>query len=545
MSRKKGKSREKSAKIGTDDASRKRALPNYVLAFLLGAVPTVGAFFPFDMDSSAGSRQRSSSVGVVSKTYSIAGKRNVNQLLALPEGELEKVDILELNLATACEIPGLEKLDYGHYRRMVDKWTAQFAQWLPTVEKEIFQPSPDKWRNDINFLRSGLLCLYPTQEVGVWYVEKYSKDQKQGKMCRYADSGALFLHGLIETKRRTCASMPNLHITIGRRMGWPVSSACLHSHYICRYDDGKVHYNIEGTYTGPGFVCDSDEEYMKANSLSKRAKASGSDFRSLSAREILGAFISARARHYRDTNRPGLADRDYAESRALFPKHRYVYVESIRPLTRGLRTQHADGPNLYQYVGSNPINYADPSGLFRKYVCCNQNQINKIKQDEARALQQIQALQAQINAAIAADKGQYPALIGSALKKSVIYLDTAADVIRNKDVKCEPQGALKPCNAGAIAWQKWIFARTVHLCPIYLGPRYGPNFRASTLVHEGTHFAGTLDVRYFTHHQEWPHKVGLTGWHDIASTYDTWILCGFCIPGHNCVGRPSRVNENR
>ncbi|MFW6132514.1 MAG: hypothetical protein ACOC8F_01360, partial [Planctomycetota bacterium] len=183
--------------------------------------------------------------------------------------------------------------------------------------------------------------------------------------------------------------------------------------------------------------------------------------------------------------------------------------------------QYADGMNLYQYVGSNPTGFVDPSGLFRKYICCNQNLINTIKQDEARALQQIQALQAQLNAAIAADQGQYPAFTGSALRKSVSYLNTAAGVIRNKDVKCEPAGASRQCKAGAIAWQKWIFAQTVHLCPTYFGGRYGPIFRASTLVHEGTHFAGTLDVRYFTHHREWPHRVGLTGWHDIASTYDT------------------------
>ena len=274
----------------------------------------------------------------------------------------------------------------------------------------------------------------------------------------------------------------------------------------------------------------------------KKALALGA----LAAAVLLSLPSSAQAGYYAGTNVYHIDPYKYAAIKPPIstPRtHRNVYT--ISPPERRLRTQYADGPNLYQYVGSNPINYADPSGLFRKYVCCNQNQINKIKQDEARALQQIQALQAQINAAIAADKGQYPAFTGSALKKSVIYLDTAADVIRNKDVKCEPQGASKLCNAGAIAWQKWIFARTVHLCPIYFGPRYGPNFRASTLVHEGTHFAGTLDVRYFTHHQEWPHKVGLTGWHDIASTYDTWILCGFCIPGHNCVGRPSRVNKNQ
>ena len=97
---------------------------------------------------------------------------------------------------------------------------------------------------------------------------------------------------------------------------------------------------------------------------------------------------------------------------------------------------------------------------------------------------------------------------------------------------------------GAVAWVAWIFGRTVHLCPQYFGGRYGPNTRSAILVHEGTHTGGTLDVAYFWQNNVWPHRVGLTGWQDIASTYDTWILAGFCIPDHNCAGKPN-VNPSR
>ena len=200
---------------------------------------------------------------------------------------------------------------------------------MPAAEVN-FHKSPRKWRNDINFFRLGMLATYLTRECGIRYDEKYSQEQKQGKVSRYTEPGALLLHGLIDTKRGTCANMPVLHVAIGRRLGWPVSLAAVGPHYVCRYDDGKVHYNIEATYTGPGFVSDSDEEYMKNDHLPRRAKTSGSDFRSLTAREMLGVFISARARYYRDTNRFGKADCDYALARVLYPNHRYAYVESIR-----------------------------------------------------------------------------------------------------------------------------------------------------------------------------------------------------------------------
>lgn len=210
----------------------------------------------------------------------------------------------------------------------------------------------------------------------------------------------------------------------------------------------------------------------------------------------------------------------------------------------GLNNQYEDGMNLYQYVGSNPVVYVDPSGLFKQYACCNQNQINQIKQDEARALNQINALKAQINAAIAADNGQYPAFTASALKTSLGYLDAASNVIQNYDAKCEPPGASQTCNNGAVAWVNWIFAQQVHLCPFYFNGGWGPNTRSATLVHEGTHVHGSLDLKYFWQNNVWPSTVGLTGWQDIASTYDTWILGGFCIPGHNCAGAPNVNSAN-
>ncbi|GEM_PF-2138392 len=197
---------------------------------------------------------------------------------------------------------------------------------------------------------------------------------------------------------------------------------------------------------------------------------------------------------------------------------------------------HPDGPNLYQYVSSNPSKYVDPSGLFKEYICCTPKQINTIKGDEARALQQVQALRGQINAAIAADQGQYPAFTGLAMQKSLRYLDAATNVIQNFKVKCEPKDASPQCKKGVPCWVAWIFGQTVHLCPPDYSTYFdrGPNNRASLLVHEGTHIGGSLDITHFLPRGERPHHVCLFGWQDIASTYDTWILYGFCIPGHDC-----------
>ena len=194
-----------------------------------------------------------------------AGWRSVAQLIALSDTELEKTDIVEMNIAVAREIPGLEKLDYAAYRKIVDGWTDQFRRWLPTVE-HAFRQAPEKYKNDINFFRIGMLAQFLDQHVGVAYVARQKTDQKRGvEEVLYTDPGHLLLHGLIDTKRGTCATMPALHVAIGRRMGWPVALACAKSHYVCRYDDGKTVYNIESTDTGRGgFAAGSDKDYIEA-----------------------------------------------------------------------------------------------------------------------------------------------------------------------------------------------------------------------------------------------------------------------------------------
>jgi Transglutaminase-like superfamily len=293
-------------------------------------------------------------VGLIySKTYEFAANlshssslalkdsnRGVEQFIALTDSDLENVDLLEMNIAVAKGIPGLEKLDYNHYRQIIDGWTDQFRRWLPTVEYA-FHQSPKEYKNDINFFRLGMLAQFLDQKIGVHYVEEQKQVQLEAKArgkkaeIKYTNPRDLLIYGLIDAKQGTCVTMPTLHVIIGRRMGWPVGLACIGSHYICRYDDGKVIYNIEATDTGRGgFAASSDKEYLDKHELSKKAVDSGSDLRKLTAREMLSVFLSARARHFADTDRLELADRDYALSRVLYPFHRQAYMESVNPFMK-------------------------------------------------------------------------------------------------------------------------------------------------------------------------------------------------------------------
>jgi len=224
MSRKNRKLRGRSASASQSPPA-KTSWPcsrGYLLAFACGILLVSVVFLALPH---AGYLSRESATGSAANID--AGNRTVAQLVALSDAELEKVDILEMNVAVAMEIPGLENLDYGHYRRIVDGWTEQFARWLPEAERGGFYPAPEKYKNNINFFRLGMLTQFLDQTVGVAYVEDQKQVQleahKEGHKAEiaYTDPGHLLLHGLIDTKRGTCGTMPALHVAIGRRLGWP------------------------------------------------------------------------------------------------------------------------------------------------------------------------------------------------------------------------------------------------------------------------------------------------------------------------------------
>ncbi len=303
-----------------------RLLSRGLLVLLVGAVAILAyfAFFP-------------RTVPAIASLNSNIGHRTVAQLMALSDAELEKADIVEMNIAVAKEIPGLEKLEYEHYRQIVDAWTEQFIRWLPTVEYG-FQENPAKYKNDAHFFHLGMLAQFLGQNVGIAYIEEQKQaqiaDRKAGRRTEilYTDPGQLLLHGLIDTKRGTCGTMPTLHVAIARRLGWPVALACANSHFVSRYDDGKVVYNIEMTYTEGGFSEGSDRLYMQNEGVTRKAIACGSDLRKLSAREMLALAIAARARHYNDIGKLDLAARDYALAFTQMPNNRKVYIGLVANL---------------------------------------------------------------------------------------------------------------------------------------------------------------------------------------------------------------------
>ena len=193
----------------------REALLNHLLALAFGLV-IAGGVALLVTKGSAGAKNLTSPG---QSSLGVEGNRTVAQLMALSDTELERVDIVEMNVPVAWEIPGLDNLDYEKYRRIVDGWTDQFRAWLSTVE-HAFRQDQGKYYNDMNFLRPGMLAEFLDQSIAATYVEKqkqaqidaHKTDRKADVAC--TDPRHVLLHGAISQRKETIAGCPRGGATV-------------------------------------------------------------------------------------------------------------------------------------------------------------------------------------------------------------------------------------------------------------------------------------------------------------------------------------------
>ena len=251
------------------------------------------------------------------------------RLASLPERELVQVDPLVVNLLVAKKIPLLADLDVLQYQRQVNELAEDFRYRYLSYWEESFRREPECYRNDVRFFQVGLIGQFLQQEVGI----RYLPEQRGLEQVRYINPSDLFLNGVLDTYQGTCGNMAALALAIGWRMGWAVSLACVHSHYVLRHDDGQFVFNIELTAElSGGFSAPEDRHLIEDYDLPGQAMACGSDLKALTARERLGVFVWQRARHYRDLASESLdrqwlinAESDLMLSRYLFPNYRQTH----------------------------------------------------------------------------------------------------------------------------------------------------------------------------------------------------------------------------
>ena len=235
-----------------------------------------------------------------------------------------------------------------------------------------------------------------------------------------------------------------------------------------------------------------------------------------------------------------------AETGLLYYGYRYYDPNSGRWLSRDPMFEitgempeiESGGPNLYATAGNDTINRVDVHGLFAEIKDCDCCQEKALKAHFNKSLTQITDLKAKIQAAINADAktvAKYPKKTIDRLKHALDVLTKTAAKLPKMKAKCDTK------NGNAIATTA-PFGNTITFHAGYWN--WVDELQAATIVHEGTHgTVGTSDGRYWWQNGVYPDTGGhgitgggitFNGYAGIASTYDTWIIGGFCVPGYNC-----------
>lgn len=225
------------------------------------------------------------------------------------------VDIAEMNLLCAQDLPGAQNIDVKKCLNDLDKW----ASWTKhETDRHLYrlQTSPGQYHNSEAHFR---VCLL-TQVLGEDYRIRYNKELvKSGTMADvsslrfFQDYCDLFIHGLLSAKRSgSCSSMPVLVTAVGRRLGYPMKLVCSKAHLFCRWDDGKDKVNVESQ--GEGFNNYPDDYYLKwPFPLTSKEIQNGFYLKSLTPAEELAVFLELRGMCF-------LQNKQYDEAILAFEK---------------------------------------------------------------------------------------------------------------------------------------------------------------------------------------------------------------------------------
>jgi hypothetical protein len=241
--------------------------------------------------------------------------KSLDELLKMSPEQLAAIDIAEMNLLCATGLPGAEKLDIAKCLARLDEWAERVRE---VTGRHLYRAHDPRWaehyKHSENWLRVEFLAQVLQEDCGVHYNMQRIRD------IDFGNSKDLLIHGMIDDPNGgTCASMPVLHVAVGRRLVYPLRLVLTKGHVFCRWDDGKERFNIESTGEG-GTDSYPDEHYktwpMKWTEAEKKADCY---LISLTPAEELACFLGSRGHCLLENGRITQARYTYAIARRLAP----------------------------------------------------------------------------------------------------------------------------------------------------------------------------------------------------------------------------------
>lgn len=216
---------------------------------------------------------------------------------ALPEEELAKTNLCFLNLVCSLGLPGSEGIDLHEAIKTLEIWAQIVERWTTTARIEYFLKDPAQFQNSEAFFRCVSLIIALQRHCNVRYDER--------KIGLGPDApfefDDYFVRGVLAGDKGTCATLPIIYATIGRRLGYPIKLVCAKRHLFCRWDDptSGTRINIEGA--SEGFNSYEDQHYLSWPAPIRLDEETRFGYlQSLTPSEELALFISSRAAFLED-----------------------------------------------------------------------------------------------------------------------------------------------------------------------------------------------------------------------------------------------------
>jgi hypothetical protein len=155
------------------------------------------------------------------------------ELAPLSDEELGHYDIAAVNLACAAGLPGAEAIDVEDCLRWLDAATDLVRRWTEAGLDEFFQPSPAEFKNSEAYFRVLALASVLQRHCGV----RFDASKIGAGPEVPFEFHEQFIHGVVQGPGGTCATLPVVYASIGRRLGYPIRLACAKRHLFARWDD--------------------------------------------------------------------------------------------------------------------------------------------------------------------------------------------------------------------------------------------------------------------------------------------------------------------
>ena len=217
--------------------------------------------------------------------------RTMKELMEIPGGDWERVDIGPMNLICARAADGAERIDVERMVKVLDEW-AEMAKTAEERYRKSFEAHPERYDNSYAKYRAVNLALTIKEDFRCRYQKAHIRsgamtDFTSPRFFRNPDD--VFVSGLLRHRLGTCSSFPVLLVALGRRLGYPLYLKLTGGHMFCCWDDGKERFNLETN--GDAVDTPSDAYYLKEPCYRMAARSS----REMTAERLMVKLTNAEA----------------------------------------------------------------------------------------------------------------------------------------------------------------------------------------------------------------------------------------------------------